>query len=164
MSQKISATMDTPHRSTSIGQPSRPRPRPDRPIPCDDLHDYGDYPPEEMDLEDVEEIWWSVASTMSKKALRVKLAVVIKKNTHTFGCWCYVPISDAKCRGRYPRGVVRVIKQLLKPYRVVGAYENQLRIQYEIWHEMTRAALEWIPVRSVPKHLRGTRLDADLGL
>lgn len=146
------------------GLPSRPRPASNRPLPCDDLYDYGDYPPEEMELDDVETIWWSVGTTMSKKALRAKLAVMAKSNAHTYGCYHYVPISDAKCRGRYPRGVVKVIKQVLKQYKAIGAYDNRLSIQSEIWHEMTRAALDWIPVKSVPKHLRGTRLESELGL
>jgi hypothetical protein len=156
--------MSIPDSITNVGLPSRPRPRPNRPLPFDDLYDYGDYPPEEMELDDVESIWWSVASTMSKKTLRSKLAVVVKKNTHTFGCYHYVPISDAKCRGRYPRGVIRIIKEVLKRSRAIGAYGNRLSIQSDIWHEMTRAALEWIPVKSVPKHLRGMRLEAELGL
>ncbi|VVP14195.1 hypothetical protein PS850_03526 [Pseudomonas fluorescens] len=101
---------------------------------------------------------------MSKKVLRAKLAVLAKNNTQTYGCYHYVPISDAKCRGRYPRGVIRVIKQVLKHYRAIGVFNNQLRIQSGIWNEMTRAALEWIPVKSVPKHLRGTRLETELGL
>lgn len=146
------------------GLPSRPRPAPNRPLPCDDLDNYGDYPPEEMDLDDVEVIWWSVGTTMSKKALRAKLAVLAKNNAHNYGCYHYVPISDAKCRGRYPRGVVKVLKQMLKPYKAIGAYDNRLSIQSDIWHEMTRAALDWIPVKSVPKHLRGTRLENELGL
>lgn len=144
--------------------PSRPRPAPNRPLPCDELDNYGDYPPEEMELDDVEVIWWSVGTTMSKKALRAKLAVLAKSNAHNYGCYHYVPISDAKCRGRYPRGVIRVLKQVLKPYKAIGAYDNRLSIQFEIWHEMTRAALDWIPVKSVPKHLRGTRLENELGL
>lgn len=146
------------------GLPSRPRPAPNRPLPCDDLDNYGDYPPEEMDLDDVEVIWWSVGTTMSKKALRAKLAVLAKNNAHNYGCFHYVPISDAKCRGRYPRGVVKVLKQMLKPYKAIGAYDNRLSIQSDIWHEMTRAALDCIPVKSVPKHLRGTRLETELGL
>ena len=156
--------MSISNSTLNKGLPSRPRPHPNRPVPCDDLYDYGDYPPEEMELDDMEAIWWSVGTTMSKKALRAKLAVLAKNNAHNYGCYHYVPISDAKCRGRYPRGVVKVLKQMLKPYKAIGAYDNRLSIQSEIWHEMTRAALDWIPVKSVPKHLRGTRLENELGL
>ena len=156
--------MSISNSSLNKGLPSRPRPAPNRPLPCDDLDNYGDYPPEEMDLDDVEVIWWSVGTTLSKKALRAKLAVLARSNAHNYGCYHYVPISDAKCRGRYPRGVVKILKQVLKPYKAIGAYDNRLSIQSDIWHEMTRAALDWIPVKSVPKHLRGTRLESELGL
>lgn len=42
-------------------------------LPLEHYEDYGDIPPEGMDLGDVELIWWTVASRMSKKELRKRL-------------------------------------------------------------------------------------------
>lgn len=134
------------------------------PLPFDDLYDYGDLPPEGMELEDVEFIWWSVASRVSKRELRKTLTKVAKDNSRTFDSMSYCKISDANGRGRYPRGVILVIKQVLKPYRAIGFVENGLSIQMEIWHAMTKEALNWLPVKMVPKHLRGIMLEADVGL
>ena len=72
---------------TDNGMPARPRPRPNRPLPFDDLYDYGDFPPDGMELVDVELIWWAVASRMSKKKLRAKLAKIAKDNSLTFDCF-----------------------------------------------------------------------------
>ena len=44
-----------------------------RPVPLEQYEDYGDIPPEGMDLEEVELIWWTVAPRLSKKELRKRL-------------------------------------------------------------------------------------------
>lgn len=38
-----------------------------RPVPLEQYEDYGDIPPEGMDLEEVELIWWTVAPRLSKR-------------------------------------------------------------------------------------------------
>ena len=47
-----------------------------RPVPLEQYEDYGDIPPEGMDLEEVELIWWTVAPRLSKKELRKRLKIV----------------------------------------------------------------------------------------
>jgi hypothetical protein len=67
--------------------------RPVRLLPLEHYEDYGDIPPEGMDLEDVELIWWTVASRMSKKELRKRLSEVADGYRDT-GCFRYAAVSD----------------------------------------------------------------------
>lgn len=57
-------------------QPQRARPRPNRPLPLDEYENYCDFPPDDLELEEVEFIWWVVASRISKKELRDRKSVV----------------------------------------------------------------------------------------
>ena len=157
-------SMNIANCPTSNGMPARPRPRPNRPLPLDQFDNYGDEPPEGMELDDVELIWWAVASRTSKKELRAKLAKVVRDYSRPFDCFSYKPISDAKGRGRYPRAVILAIKQTLKPHGAIGASNDVLYIQVSIWHAMTEAAFRWLPAKSLPMHLRTMKLETELGL
>ena len=149
------------------GQPARPWPRPNRPLPFAEYYDYEDYPPDGWELTDVEFVWWTLASRISKKELRVRLAKVVKeKYFQPHDCFRYIPIADSKGRGRYPRGVMLILKQILTPYRGMFVHKeyNALRIQLTIWHTLTLAVLDWCPAEWLPEHLLAAKLEMDLGL
>lgn len=136
-----------------------------RPLPLEQYEDYGDVPPDGMDLEDVEFIWWTVASRMSKKELRSRLSAVTEGYRDT-GCLRYAAVSDVQRRGRYPRGVISVLKQVLRPRGLMpqDTAEGVLYVQVEIWHLCISNALEWCPPDAIPRKLRGLKVEADLGL
>lgn len=148
-----------PHRL-----PARPRPSPNRPLPFDDLDNFGDTPPTGMDLDDVETIWWFAASRMSKRELRAKLKSTIQSYRRPFDCYSYAPISDSQGRGRYPRGVTLLLKQLLKPHKAISARDEALYIQVLIWHALTEKAFQWMPAKALPRHLKVMKLEDELGL
>ena len=165
--------MTTPPITLTPGQPARSWPHPNRPLPFADYDDYDDYddyedsPPEGWKLEDVEIVWWTLASRMSKKELRVRLAKVVEeKYFQRHNCFRYIPVADNKGRGRYPRGVMLLLKQILKPYRGMFVHKeyNALRIQLTIWNTLTLAVLEWCPAQWLPEHLVVAKLEMDLGL
>lgn len=132
-----------------------------RPVPLEQYEDYGDIPPEGMDLEEVELIWWTVAPRMSKKELRKRLKMVADA-----GRFRYAAVSDVQGRGRYPRGVINVLKQVLKPCGLMplDTADGVLYVQVEIWHLCISKALEWCPPNALPRKLRGIKVEADLGL
>lgn len=136
-----------------------------RPVPLEQYEDYGDIPPEGMDLEEVELIWWTVASRMSKKELRKQLKKVAD-GYRDAGCFRYAAVSDVQGRGRYPRGVINVLKQVLKPRGLMPLHtaDDVLYVQGEIWHLCISKALEWCPPNALPRKLRGMKVEADLGL
>jgi hypothetical protein len=136
-----------------------------RPVPLEQYEDYGDIPPEGMDLEDVELIWWTVASRMSKKELRRRLKHVADGYRYA-GCFRYAAVSDVQGRGRYPRGVINVLRQVLKPRGLMplDTAEYVLYVQVDIWHLCISKALEWCPPNALPRKLRGIKVEADLGL
>ncbi|WP_122509772.1 hypothetical protein [Pseudomonas viridiflava] len=136
-----------------------------RPVPLEQYEDYGDIPPEGMDLEEVELIWWTVASRMSNKELRKRLKKVAD-GYRDAGCFRYAAISDVQGRGRYPRGVINVLKQVLKPRGLMplDTADDVLYIQVEIWHLCISKALEWCPPNALPRKLRGVKVESDLGL
>lgn len=146
------------------GLPARPRPRPNRPLPFDQYDNFRDEPPTGMELDDAEIIWWVAASLSSKKELRAKLQKVIRGYSRPFDCFSYVPISDSKGRGRYPRAVTLLLKQTLKPHGAIGTVDDALYIQVLIWHAMTEAAFRWLPANSLPMRLRTMRLENELGM
>lgn len=117
-----------------------------------------------MELEDAEMIWWIAASLLSKKELRAKLQNVIRGYSRPFDCFSYVPISDSKGRGRYPRAVTLLLKQTLKPHGAIGTTHDALYIQVLIWHAMTEAAFRWLPAKALPMNLRTKKLETELGL
>lgn len=147
------------------GQPSRLWGRPDRPFPLEHYEDFGDISPEGMDLDEVELIWWTVASRMTKKELRERLKAVVANYRDT-GCFRYAAVSDIQARGRYPIGVIKILKQVLKPRGLMpqDRAEGVVYVQAEIWHLCISNALEWCPPKALTRKLRGMRVEADLGL
>lgn len=136
-----------------------------RPLPLEQYEDYGDIPPEGMCLDDVELIWWAVASRMSKKEIRKNLMQVADGYLDK-GCFRYVAVSDVQGRGRYPRGVIKVLKQVFKPrgFMPQDTAEGVLYVQVEVWHLCIFKALEWCPPNALPRKLRGIKVETDLGL
>ncbi|WP_439864708.1 hypothetical protein [Pseudomonas antarctica] len=135
-----------------------------RALPFDDLDNFGDIPPSGMEVEDVEAIWWFVASRTSKKHLRARFKMIVQSYGRPFDCLSYVPISDNHGRGRYPRGVILILKQLLKPHTAILTSEDALYIQVGIWHELIEKAFQWIPTKVLPRHLKAMKLENDLGM
>ena len=136
-----------------------------RPVPLEQYEDYGDIPPEGMDLEEVELIWWTVAPRLSKKELRKRLKIVAD-GYRDAGRFRYAAVSDAQGRGRYPRGVIKVLKQVLKPRGLMplDTADDVLYVQVEIWHLCISKALECCPPNALPRKLRDMKVEADLGL
>lgn len=134
-------------------------------LPLERYEDFGDVPPAGMELEDVELIWWTVASRMSKKELRSRLNAVVE-NYRDIGCFQYASVSDVEMRGRYPRGVISVLKQILRRRGLMpqDTAENVLYVQVEVWHVCISKALEWCRPKALTRKLRGIRVEADLGL
>jgi hypothetical protein len=66
-----------------------------RQLPHEQYEDYGDIPPEGMGLDDVELIWWAVASRMSKKEIRKNLMQVADGYLDK-GCFRYCRIRGVK--------------------------------------------------------------------
>ena len=156
--------MSPSNRIESKGEPTHPRPLSSRPAPFAHLDNYGDEPPDGLELDDVEFIWRVVASRTSKKELRRKLSQVVQSHLSILGCLSYVPISDDTGRGRYPRAVALLLKQIFKPHMAIFATNDALYIQTQVWHAVTEASLQWVPVKSLPRHLRGRKLETELGL
>jgi hypothetical protein len=146
-------------------QMARPPAKPNKPLPFEEFWDYGDYPPDFMELEDVEHIWWGLASRMSKYELRRRLKKVIDQYHHS-GCFWFAAVADLQYRGRYPRGVIRVLRQVLKPRKLMplSPDEGVILIQADVWHICIYKALEWCPAEALPRHLRAKKLEVDLGV
>ncbi len=134
-------------------------------LPLECYEDFGDIPPEGMELEDVVLIWWTVASRMSKKELRSRLNAVVE-NYRDIGCFQYATVSDVEMRGRYPRGVISVLKQMLRRRGLMpqDTAEDVLYVQVEVWHLCISQALEWCPPKALTRKLLGMRVESDLGL
>ena len=146
-------------------QPSRARPRPNRPLPLEQYENYCDIPPEGMDVEEVELIWWTVASRLSKKELRKSLTKVADDYRDS-GCFRYAAVSDGNGRGRYPRGIINTLRLILRPRKLMSRHtvDDAFYIQMEIWHLCISAALDWCPPEALTRKLRGMKVEADLGL
>ena len=136
-----------------------------RQLPLEQYDDYGAIPPEGMGLDDVELIWWAFASRMSKKEIRKNLMQVADGYLDK-GCFRYAAVSDVQGRGRYPRGVIKVLKQVFKPrgFMPQDTAEGVLYVQVEVWHLCIFKALEWCPPNALPRKLRGIKVETDLGL
>ena len=134
-------------------------------LPLECYEDFGDIPPEGMELEDVVLIWWTVASRMSKKELRSRLNAVVE-NYRDIGCFQYAAVSDVEMRGRYPRGVISVLKQMLRRRGLMpqDTAEDVLYVQVEVWHLCISQAQEWCPPKALTRKLLGMRVESDLGL
>ena len=102
---------------------------------------------------------------MSKKELRSRLNAVVE-NYRAIGCFQYAAVSDVEMRGRYPRGVISVLKQMLRRRGLMpqDTAEDVLYVQVEVWHLCISKALEWCPPKALTRKLRGMRVEADLGL
>ncbi|EKT4460509.1 hypothetical protein [Pseudomonas putida] len=146
-------------------QPQRARPRPNRPLPLDEYENYCDVPPDDLELEEVEFIWWALASRMSKKELKKKFNSIVASYSHS-GCFQYAAVADGKGRGRYPRGVINTLYQALKGAKLMGKHPETgiLYIQVDVWHLYIQAAFEWCPPEALTKRLRGLKIEYDLGL
>ena len=146
-------------------QPQRARPRPNRPLPLDEYENYCDFPPDDLELEEVEFIWWVVASRISKKELRKRLNNAVASYSHS-GCFHYAAVADQKGRGRYPRGVINTLYQVLKGRKLMGRSPETgiFYIQVDIWHLCIQAAFDWCPPKALTKRLRGMKIEYELGL
>lgn len=82
---------------------------------------------------------------MSTKEFRARLEKLVKeKHFQPHECFGFIPVTDCKDRGRYPRGIMLVVKQFLWPYRVifVDKESGALRIEQTTWHVLTKAVFE----------------------
>jgi hypothetical protein len=149
----------------ACGQPSRARPRPNKLLPFDQYENNCDIPPEWIDIEDVELIWWTVAARLSKKELR-RLLRKVTDNYQDCGCFAYAVVSDGDGRGRYLRGVIKILHSILRPRKLMykDPTEGVISIQMVIWHLCIFAALDWCPPETLPSSLRGLKIENDLGL
>jgi hypothetical protein len=163
----MSATSDSQSPLTSW-QPGTPVPRPTI-IPFGDYDEYRDPPPDGLIQEDVELIWWLVASCHSKQILRSRIEQ-ISKSRDTWDCLSYQPIADMQGNGRYPQKLVMLLLDSL-PRGVCAQMHDEsspiqggLVIQTEIWHLLSLEAIGWCPIDALPPHLRDIRFSVDLGL
>jgi hypothetical protein len=148
----------------TVLQPSRGRLNPTNLLPFEQYENICDIPPEWIDLEDVELIWWIVASRTSKKELRIRLRK-IADSYQDCGCFAFAVVADGDGRGRYPRGVINTLRSILKPRKLMWRHptEDVLRIQMVIWHLCISAALDWCPAEVIPMRLQGLKLEKGLG-
>lgn len=134
-------------------QLSRPYPNSGRELICSEYDNYADYPPEDLELEDVEYIFWTVSSYFSNKQIRFWFYEIAKSMSHLGGCWSYIPIADGQRRGRYPRSLPLLLKQVFGRKGAIVKYENKYLIQIDLWHEVINVALSRCPTKSLPPHL-----------
>ncbi|NAT60277.1 hypothetical protein CU666_20485 [Pseudomonas syringae pv. actinidifoliorum] len=133
-------------------QPGQPIPRPEV-VLFEEYENYRERPPEGLEIEDVELIWWLVAANFTYQALREKLTQVVAQR-RDWGCFIFSPIADLDRNGRYPTAIVDLLIDILprgslmsvkpedcedaeEPCEVVGSFI----IQVEIWHDLTWTAL-----------------------
>ncbi|AVI82437.1 hypothetical protein XJ28_01015 [Pseudomonas syringae pv. tomato] len=102
---------------------------------------------------------------MSKKELRCRLNAVVE-NYRDIGCFQYAAVLDVEMRGRYLRGVIIVLKQMLRRRGLMpqDTAEGVLYVQVEVWHLCISKALEWCSLKALTRKLRGIRVEFDLGL
>lgn len=146
--------------------------QPGSPIPFADYEDDRDEPPDDLSREEVQLIWWLVASCFEREQLYGALLPVIEAHTD-WGCFVYQPIAERPGRSRYPEPVLEVLKKLLPPGVMVVVDEeearestvyNMLIIQIDIWHELTWRGLDLCPLEALPENLLELRLARDLAL
>lgn len=148
----------------TFGQPSRARLHQTKLLPFEQYENTCDIPPEGIDLEDVELIWWTAATRISKKELRIRLRK-IADSYQDCGCFAFAVVADGDGRGRYPRGVINTLRSILKPRKLMWRHptEDVLRIQMVIWHLCISAALDWCPAEVLPMRLQSLKLEKGLG-
>ncbi|MCI1037729.1 hypothetical protein [Pseudomonas putida] len=146
--------------------------RPGCPIPFADCEDERDPPPDELTHDDVQLIWWSVASSFTHDELKEKLLSTLESTTD-WGGFVYSPIAEVSGRGRYPWPVITLLQEMMRP-GVISSVDQEgdetsgvygmVIIQIQIWHELTWRALDICPVEVLPEHLLEHRLERDLGM
>jgi len=154
-------------------QPGQPIPRPEV-VVCDQYENYLETPPEGMEVEDTEVIWWTVASSFSREELRSKLLPVIEKR-QDWACFLFSPIADLEGNGRYPSGVIQLLRDILPEGALIAVEPPEageevselagtLAIQNQIWHELTWAAFRLALNQKLPDYLRDMYFAGDLGI
>lgn len=164
----------SPEKPLTSWQPGQPIPRPDV-VLFEEYENYRETPPQGMEIEDAELIWWLVAANFTYQSLREKLIHVVAFR-RDWSCFRFAPIADLDRNGRYPTAIIDLLIDILpkgslmsvdaeeckdaeEPCEVVGSYI----IQHEIWHDLTRTALGLAPVELLPDHLLDARFSGDLG-
>ena len=145
--------MDNEDTSRFPPQLSRPYPSSGRELICSEYDNYADYPPEDLELEDMEYIFWTISSYFSKKQIRFWFYQIAKSMRHLGGCISYIPIADGQRRGRYPRSLPLLLRQAFGKTGAIVKYENRYLIQIDLWHEVISVALSRCPPNSLPSHL-----------
>jgi hypothetical protein len=155
-------------------QPGQPIPRPDV-VLFEEFENYRETPPEGLEIEDVELIWWLVAANFTYQSLREKLIRVVAQR-QDWGCFIFSPIADLDRNGRYPTAIVDLLIDILPKGSLMSVDAEDCKdaeelcevigsfiIQNEIWHDLTWTALGLAPVALLPDHLRDARFSGDLG-
>ncbi|MCE0968982.1 MULTISPECIES: hypothetical protein [unclassified Pseudomonas] len=153
-------------------QTGQPIPRPEI-VVCDQYENYLETPPEGLEVEDAEVIWWTVASSFSREELRNKLLPVIEKR-QDWACFLFSPIADLEGNGRYPSGVIQLLRDILPKGALIAVepaaaeelpeLAGTLAIQNQIWHELTWAAFRLALDQKLPDYLRDMYFAGDLGI
>ena len=164
-----------PSRPMTAWRPGDAIPRP--PIVLfEGYENYRETPPPELEIDDVEEIWWLVAACFSDEELRSALALTVAQR-QDWSCFIFSPIADLNGEGRYPTAIFNLLRDML-PDGAVLAFDSDegsgteralekvgwFIIQNEIWHELTYTAFALLPLSVLPAHLRDLRFAGDLGL
>ena len=142
----------------------------------EEFENYRETAPEGLEIDDVELIWWIVASCFNYETLLDQLAPVVAKR-QDWSCFRFSPIADLTGKGRYPDAIINLLRDMLPPGVLFGVEPDALEgleepydvagsfiIQDEIWHELTWTALQLAPIELLPDHLRDARVSGDLGL
>ena len=157
----------------SAWQPGQPIPIPES-VVCDQYENYLETPPEGLELDDVEVIWWTVASNFNREELRDKLLPVIEKR-QDWACFLFSPIADLDGNGRYPSGLIQLLRDILPKGALIAVepaaageevseLAGTLAIQNQIWHELTWAAFRLALNQKLPDYLRDMYFAGDLGI
>lgn len=154
----------------SAWQPGQPIPRPES-VVCDKYENHLETPPEGLEVEDVEVIWWTVASNFNREELRNKLLPVIEKR-QDWACFLFSPIADLDGNGRYPSGLIQLLRGILPKGALIAVepageevseLAGTLAIQNQIWHDLTWAAFRLALNHQLPDYLRDMYFGGDLG-
>lgn len=161
------------HQMLSVWQPGQPIPRPET-VVCDQYENYLETPPEGLEVEDVELIWWTVASNFNREELRNKLLPVIE-NRQDWASFLFSPIANLEGIGRYPSGLIQLLREILpkgaliavEPAaegEVISELAGTFAIQNQIWHDLTWAAFRLALDQQLPDYLRDMYFAGDLGI
>lgn len=163
-----------PGQPLTSWQPGQAIPRPDV-VMFEEFENYRENIPEGLEVEDVELIWWTVAACLSSEVLRGGLVPVIA-NRYDPSCHLFSPIADLEGNGRYPTGIVALLREILPEGGLIAVDSESLEgaedpcelfgsliIKDQIWHELTWIALSLAPVSKLSDRLRDLRFSSDLG-